>query len=146
MHRVSHQVLLPEKFWRQITRDKYFYGWILIFWHPQLSHISDYPNDVQRICAKFDDKRYFSVRFRVSDEIRTQKHEALSETHVSGWSIENMDLTDSKYVLQTLGNDWKQNPFDIQTNNCEICLELKRNAVYYISEMLLPMLVTTRLR
>ncbi|KAI1706267.1 neurotransmitter-gated ion-channel ligand binding domain-containing protein [Ditylenchus destructor] len=101
-----------------------------------------YPNDRQRICYKFDDKRYFSVRFFVSDEVHSRKHEAMSETHVAGWQVEDMEVNDSKYVIQMLG-DWKQNPFDIQTNNCELCISLKRNAVYYVSEMLCPALVTS---
>lgn len=42
-------------------------------------------------------------------------------------------------------NNWKKNPFDIQTNNCEMCFTLKRNAVYYFSEMLCPALVTSAL-
>uniref|UniRef100_A0A1I7Y6W0 ShKT domain-containing protein n=1 Tax=Steinernema glaseri TaxID=37863 RepID=A0A1I7Y6W0_9BILA len=103
-----------------------------------------YPNDYQKICYKFDDKRYFSVRFSVSDEVKSRQHEAVGETHVSGWTVESLDISDSKYVLQILG-DWRQNPFDVQTNNCEMCIGLRRNAVYYLAEMLLPALVSTAL-
>jgi hypothetical protein len=39
--------------------------------------------------------------------------------------------------------DWKQNPFDVQTNNCELCVGLRRNAVFYTTEMLIPALVNT---
>uniref|UniRef100_A0A7E4VTQ5 ShKT domain-containing protein n=1 Tax=Panagrellus redivivus TaxID=6233 RepID=A0A7E4VTQ5_PANRE len=104
----------------------------------------DYPNDYQKICYKFDDKRYFSVRFRVSPEVKSRQHEALSEAHISGWTVEDFDVTDSKYVIQILG-DWKQNPFDVQTNNCELCIGLRRNAAYYVTEILLPALVTSLL-
>ncbi|KAE9554786.1 hypothetical protein FO519_001983 [Halicephalobus sp. NKZ332] len=104
----------------------------------------DYPNDYQRICYKFNDKRYFSVRFKVSPEVKTKQHDAISEAHVSGWNIEDLDVTDSKYVVQVLGN-WKQNPFDVQPNNCELCVGLRRNAAYYVTEMLLPALVTSAL-
>jgi len=103
---------------------------------------SDYPKDYQRICYKFDDKRYLNVRFVVSEDVRNRKHEAISEAHVSGWTIEDLELTDSKYVIQILG-DWRQNPFDIQTNNCELCVGLRRNAIYYYAEMLFPAIVTT---
>uniref|UniRef100_A0AC34GPF6 ShKT domain-containing protein n=1 Tax=Panagrolaimus sp. ES5 TaxID=591445 RepID=A0AC34GPF6_9BILA len=104
----------------------------------------DYPNDYQKICYKFDDKRYFTVRFRVSPQVKNRQHEAISEAHVSGWNIVDLDVTDSKYVVQVLGN-WKQNPFDVQTNNCELCLGIRRNAAYYVTEMLLPALVNTLL-
>uniref|UniRef100_A0A914CFB4 ShKT domain-containing protein n=1 Tax=Acrobeloides nanus TaxID=290746 RepID=A0A914CFB4_9BILA len=102
----------------------------------------DYPNDYQKICYKFDDKRYFSVRFHVSPEVKNRKHEALAETHVSGWTVEDMQVNDSKYVIEMLG-DWKQNPFDVQTNNCELCLGLRRNSIYYLTEMLIPAFVTS---
>uniref|UniRef100_A0AC34QS95 ShKT domain-containing protein n=1 Tax=Panagrolaimus sp. JU765 TaxID=591449 RepID=A0AC34QS95_9BILA len=102
----------------------------------------DYPNDYQKICYKFDEKRYFTVRFKVSPEVKNRQHEAISEAHVSGWTIEDLDVSDSKYVVQVLG-DWKQNPFDIQTNNCELCIGLRRNAAYYFTGMLLPALITT---
>ena len=104
----------------------------------------DYPNDYQKICYKFNDKRYFTVRFKVSQEVKTRQHEAVSEAHVSGWNIEDLDVTDSKYIIQALGN-WKQNPFDVQTNNCELCLGLRRNAAYYVTEMLIPSLITSAL-
>ncbi|KAI6233899.1 ShKT domain and Neurotransmitter-gated ion-channel ligand-binding domain-containing protein [Aphelenchoides fujianensis] len=103
-----------------------------------------YPNDFQRICYKFDDKRYFSVRFVVSPDVKNRRHEAISETHVTGWTIEDMELTDSKYVIQILG-DWRSNPYDVQTNNCELCVSIRRNAVFYLTEMLIPALVNTAL-
>lgn len=112
------------------------------FTAPYHFEYNDYPNDYQRICYKFDDKRYFTVRFRVSDEIKDRTHEAITETHLTGWTVEDMTLKDSQYVIQILG-DWKRNPFDIQTNNCELCVTLRRNAVYYVAEMLLPALVNT---
>lgn len=52
----------------------------------------DFPNDYQRVCYKFDDKRYFSVRFTVSEDVKNHKHEAISETHVSGWTVEDMEV------------------------------------------------------
>lgn len=52
----------------------------------------NYPNDVQRICFKFDDKRYFAVRFTVADEVKSKRHEELSETHTSGWSVVSVDV------------------------------------------------------
>ena len=51
-------------------------------------------------------------------------------------------LKDSKYTVQILG-DWRQNPFDIQTTNCELCIELRRSAVYYFTEMVCPALVSS---
>lgn len=70
------------------------YLWIdFNFLAPSIYDYSTYPNDLQRICAKFDDKRYFSVRFLVPDEMRQQKRQVLSETHVSGWTIESMELS-----------------------------------------------------
>ncbi|KAI6229200.1 ShKT domain and Neurotransmitter-gated ion-channel ligand-binding domain-containing protein [Aphelenchoides besseyi] len=103
-----------------------------------------YPNDYQRICYKFDDKRYFSVRFVVSPEVKNRHRESIAETHLTGWTVEDMELTDSKYVVQILG-DWQKNPYDIQTNNCELCISIKRNAVFYLTEMLIPALVNTAL-
>uniref|UniRef100_A0A0N5C6V0 ShKT domain-containing protein n=1 Tax=Strongyloides papillosus TaxID=174720 RepID=A0A0N5C6V0_STREA len=102
----------------------------------------EYPNDYQRVCFKFDDKRYFSVRFTVSPELSNKQHAELSEVHISGWTVENLSVTDSKYVISILG-DWKRDPFDIETNNCELCIGLRRNAVYYYTEIMLPALVTT---
>ncbi|CAD5225692.1 unnamed protein product [Bursaphelenchus xylophilus] len=112
------------------------------FTAPYHFEYNDFPNDYQKICYKFDDKRYFTVRFKVSPEVKDRSHEAISETHITGWNIVDMTLTDSQYVIQVLG-DWKKNPFDVQTNNCELCVTLKRNAVYYVAEMLLPALVNT---
>ncbi|KAL3077503.1 hypothetical protein niasHS_012209 [Heterodera schachtii] len=104
----------------------------------------DFPKDRQRICYQFDDKRYFAVRFVVADEVRNKRHESIAEAHVSGWDIEQMDIQDSKYVVQLLG-DWRQNPFDIQSTNCELCVQLQRNAVYWLAELLAPALVTAAL-
>lgn len=41
--------------------------------------------------------------------------------------------------------DWRQNPFDIQSTNCELCVLLTRNAVYWLAELLAPALVTSGL-
>jgi hypothetical protein len=60
----------------------------------------DYPNDYQRICYKFDDKRYFTVRFVVAPEVKNRHREAISETHVTGWTIEDMDLTVGLFVFR----------------------------------------------
>uniref|UniRef100_A0A0N5A3D5 ShKT domain-containing protein n=1 Tax=Parastrongyloides trichosuri TaxID=131310 RepID=A0A0N5A3D5_PARTI len=105
---------------------------------------TEYPNDYQRVCFKFDDKRYFSVRFSVSPELSNKQRAELTEVHISGWTVENLSVTDSKYVISILG-DWKRDPFDIETNNCELCIGLRRNAVYYYTEIMLPALVTTLL-
>uniref|UniRef100_A0AC35U7H6 SH3 domain-containing protein n=1 Tax=Rhabditophanes sp. KR3021 TaxID=114890 RepID=A0AC35U7H6_9BILA len=102
----------------------------------------EYPNDYQRICYKFDDKRYFSVRFSVSPELASKQRAELGEVHVAGWTIEDLSVTDSKYVVSVLG-DWKKDPFDIETNNCQLCIGMRRNAVYYTTEILIPALVTT---
>nr|CAD2190133.1 unnamed protein product [Meloidogyne enterolobii] len=102
----------------------------------------DFPKDRQRICYQFDDKRYFAVKFIVSEEVRNRQHESIQDAHVSGWDIEQLDISDSKYTVQILG-DWRQNPFDIQTTNCELCIELRRSAVYYFTEMVCPALVSS---
>ena len=52
-----------------------------------------YPNDRQRICFKFDDKRYFTVRFNVAPEVRNRRRESIADTHISGWTIEDIELT-----------------------------------------------------
>lgn len=41
-----------------------------------------------------------------------------------------------------LGN-WRDDPFDVQSSNSELCLGLRRNAVYFTTEMLLPALITS---
>ncbi|KAF7638191.1 ShKT domain-containing protein [Meloidogyne graminicola] len=102
----------------------------------------DFPKDRQRICYQFDDKRYFAVKFIVSEEVKNRQHESIQDAHVSGWDIELLDISDSKYTVQILG-DWRQNPFDIQTNNCELCIELTRSSVYYFTEMVCPALVSS---
>ncbi|KAL7071932.1 hypothetical protein ACQ4LE_008804 [Meloidogyne hapla] len=102
----------------------------------------DFPKDRQRICYQFDDKRYFAVKFIVSEEVRNRQHESIQDAHVSGWDIEQLDISDSKYTVQILG-DWRQNPFDIQTTNCELCVELRRSSVYYFAEMVCPALVSS---
>ena len=56
--------------------------------------------------------------------------------------FEVFHLQDSKYTVQILG-DWRQNPFDIQTTNCELCVQLRRNAVFWFAEMLCPAAVTS---
>ncbi len=53
----------------------------------------DYPNDQQKICYKFDDKRYFTVRFVVAPEVKDRQREAIGETHVTGWSVVDMEVT-----------------------------------------------------
>lgn len=46
-----------------------------------------------QICYKFDDKRLFAVQFVVSPEVRNKQHEEVTETHVSGWIIQDLFLT-----------------------------------------------------
>jgi hypothetical protein len=76
----------------------------------------DYPKDRQRICYQFDDKRYFAVKFAIAEQVRNRQRESIQDAHVSGWNILGLDIADSKYTVQILG-DWRQNPFDIQTTN-----------------------------
>ncbi|RCN51712.1 hypothetical protein ANCCAN_02072 [Ancylostoma caninum] len=40
-------------------------------------------------------------------------------------------------------SDPRRNPFDVQSDNCELCVSLQRNAVYFTAEMLLPALITS---
>lgn len=40
-------------------------------------------------------------------------------------------------------SDWRRNPFDVQSTNGEMCIGLKRNAVYFFSEMFLPALLSS---
>jgi hypothetical protein len=58
--------------------------------------------------------------------LKDRQREAIQDAHISGWDILGLEIADSKYSVQILG-DWRQNPFDIQTTNCEICVELARN-------------------
>ncbi|CAJ0933297.1 unnamed protein product, partial [Mesorhabditis belari] len=102
----------------------------------------EFPNDLQRICYKFDDKRLLAARFSVAEEVRNKEREEFTDTRVSGWQIEGLEMNESPYTITTL-SDWHKNPFDIQTANCEMCVTLRRNAVYFVSEMLLPALLTT---
>uniref|UniRef100_A0A915LS30 ShKT domain-containing protein n=1 Tax=Meloidogyne javanica TaxID=6303 RepID=A0A915LS30_MELJA len=124
-------------------------SWDFNFVAPFNFEYQDFPKDRQRICYQFDDKRYFAVKFIVSEEVRNRQHESIQDAHVSGWDIEQLDISvrkflvlDSKYTVQILG-DWRQNPFDIQTTNCELCIELRRSAVYYFTEMVCPALVSS---
>ncbi|CAK5075661.1 unnamed protein product [Meloidogyne enterolobii] len=125
-------------------RESWGLSWLNFYWvqvwTPQLLQINAL--DRQRICYQFDDKRYFAVKFIVSEEVRNRQHESIQDAHVSGWDIEQLDISDSKYTVQILG-DWRQNPFDIQTTNCELCIELRRSAVYYFTEMVCPALVSS---
>ncbi|KHJ92740.1 shTK domain protein [Oesophagostomum dentatum] len=52
----------------------------------------DYPNDVQRVCFKFDDKRLLAVHFVVSDGVKNKEREATTDPFVSGWKIIDVDL------------------------------------------------------
>ncbi|VDN33175.1 unnamed protein product, partial [Gongylonema pulchrum] len=119
------------------------YMWLdFSFTAPYSFQYEDYPNDYQRVCFKFDDKRYFTVRFVVADEVKSKQREELTETHSTGWTLENVEVNDSKYFVQVLG-DWRRDPFDVQTSNCQLCMGLRRNAVYFTTEMLLPALTTS---
>lgn len=40
-------------------------------------------------------------------------------------------------------SDPRRNPFDVQADNGELCISLRRNAVYFTAEMLLPALITS---
>uniref|UniRef100_A0A0M3JZ43 ShKT domain-containing protein n=1 Tax=Anisakis simplex TaxID=6269 RepID=A0A0M3JZ43_ANISI len=108
-------------------------------YHFQYEH---YPNDYQKICYKFGDKNYLSTRFTVSDEVKSKKREELSNTHASGWTIESLQVQDNKYASEML-SDWRRDPYDLERTNCELCAILKRNSVYFISEMLMPSLITS---
>ncbi|VDO19728.1 unnamed protein product [Heligmosomoides polygyrus] len=110
----------------------------------------DYPNDLQKVCFKFDDKRLMAVHFTVSDGVKNKEREATTDPFVSGWKIVDVDVIkiSSKYSKESplsveALSDPRRNPFDVQTDNCELCLSLQRNAVYFTAEMLLPALVTS---
>ncbi|UMM29712.1 hypothetical protein L5515_011933 [Caenorhabditis briggsae] len=118
----------------------------------------DYPNDVQRVCYKFDDKRLLAVHFTVADGVKNKEREATTDPYVSGWKIEDVEVVsithspdnggvgpnklESPYTVEQL-SDPRRNPFDVQADNGEICISLRRNAVYFTSEMLLPALITS---
>lgn len=40
-------------------------------------------------------------------------------------------------------SNWRDDPFDVQSSNSELCLGLRRNAVYFTTEILLPALITS---
>uniref|UniRef100_A0A1I7XDI2 Neur_chan_LBD domain-containing protein n=1 Tax=Heterorhabditis bacteriophora TaxID=37862 RepID=A0A1I7XDI2_HETBA len=102
----------------------------------------DYPNDMQNVCFKFDDKRLLAVHFTVAEGVKNKEREATTDPFVSGWKIVDMDVNESPFSIEAL-SDSKRNPFDIQADNCELCVSLQRNAVYFTAEMLLPALITS---
>ncbi|PAV66509.1 hypothetical protein WR25_22530 isoform E [Diploscapter pachys] len=102
----------------------------------------DYPNDLQRVCYKFDDKRLLAVHFTVAEGVKNKQREATTDPYVAGWKIEDVEVNESPLTLEAL-SDLRRNPFDVQNDNCELCISLRRNAVYFTSEMLLPALITS---
>ncbi|KIH58700.1 hypothetical protein ANCDUO_11091 [Ancylostoma duodenale] len=161
----------------------------------------DYPNDLQKVCFKFDDKRLLAVHFTVSDGVKNKEREATTDPFVSGWKIVDVDVNgiygcgsmrigckggsqcdeaeltitiyrnggnlsagngalrgqrpkeasqrkwprspgESPLSIESL-SDPRRNPFDVQSDNCELCVSLQRNAVYFTAEMLLPALITS---
>ncbi|CAI4222105.1 unnamed protein product [Auanema sp. JU1783] len=102
----------------------------------------DYPNDEQKVCFKFDDKRLLAVHFTVSEQVKNKNREMMTDPFVSGWKISDFEVNESPFSIEAL-SDPKRNPFDIQADNCELCVTLERNAVYFTAEMLLPALVTS---
>uniref|UniRef100_A0A0K0CVM6 ShKT domain-containing protein n=1 Tax=Angiostrongylus cantonensis TaxID=6313 RepID=A0A0K0CVM6_ANGCA len=102
----------------------------------------DYPNDMQNVCFKFDDKRLLAVHFTVSDAVKNKEREATTDPFVSGWKVVDVEVKESPFSLEAL-SDPRKNPFDVQSDNCELCILLQRNAVYFTTEMLLPALVTS---
>lgn len=102
---------------------------------------SAYPNDKQECCFKIDDKRYFAVRFMVNDETKRLAQESGAETHLTGWTVDNVDVHENQYVVKVL-SDWKVDPYDVESTNCEICLRVKRNAPYYSSQLVGPAIAT----
>ncbi|VDM55274.1 unnamed protein product [Angiostrongylus costaricensis] len=102
----------------------------------------DYPNDMQNVCFKFDDKRLLAVHFTVSDAVKGKEREATTDPFVSGWKVVDVEVKESPFSLEAL-SDPRKNPFDVQSDNCELCISLQRNAVYFTTEMLLPALITS---
>ncbi|CCH63800.1 ShKT domain-containing protein [Caenorhabditis elegans] len=102
----------------------------------------DYPNDMQRVCYKFDDKRLMAVHFTVAEGVKNKEREATTDPFVSGWKIEDVEVVESPYTVEQL-SDPRRNPFDVQADNGELCISLRRNAVYFTAEMLLPALITS---
>ncbi|KAK6048674.1 hypothetical protein COOONC_13821, partial [Cooperia oncophora] len=78
----------------------------------------------------------------VSDGVKNKEREATTDPFVSGWKIVDVDVNESPFNVEAL-SDPRRNPFDVQSDNCELCLSLQRNAVYFTAEMLLPALVTS---
>ncbi|CAJ0579711.1 unnamed protein product, partial [Mesorhabditis spiculigera] len=113
-----------------------------IFTSPYSFVYEEFPTDIQRVCYKFDDKRLLAAKFSVAEEVRDKDREEFTDTRVTGWQIEGLEMNESPYTITTL-SDWHKNPFDIQAANAEMCVTLSRNAVYFVSEMLLPALLTS---
>jgi hypothetical protein len=56
--------------------------------------------------------------------------------------VDAVDVNDEQYVVQVL-SDWRHDPYDLASSNCEICVTVQRNAGFYSSHMLLPTLTTS---
>jgi len=39
------------------------------------------------------------VKFIVSEEVRNRQHESIQDAHVSGWDIEQLDISVRKFLL-----------------------------------------------
>ncbi|MFH4981319.1 hypothetical protein AB6A40_008028 [Gnathostoma spinigerum] len=121
------------------------YMWVDIrFKAPYSFRYEDYPNDYQDICYDFNDNRYMSVVFKVADEVRKQHREEVTDVHASGWTLETLTVEESPRIVEVVGN-WRKDPYDIEPSNCKICIGLRRNSVYYMTEMLMPALITSTL-
>ncbi|VDM66879.1 unnamed protein product [Strongylus vulgaris] len=65
----------------------------------------DYPNDMQKVCFKFDDKRLLAVHFTVSDGVRNKEREATTDPFVSGWKIVDVDVNVSAFLTLARGKN-----------------------------------------
>ncbi len=111
------------------------------FTAPCLFDYGSYPTDKQKCCFKFDDQRYYMVRFHVSDKAKLAAQTSAATTHVSGWTVDRAELYESRYIVKIL-SDWSKDPFDLETTNCDICVTIRRNAAYYSAEIVGPAVAT----
>jgi len=106
----------------------------------QFDH-GNYPHDVQRCCAQMDDQRTFALRIKVSDTARNSLTESLMKTHLTLWEVTSAEINENPLAVQLL-TDWKKDPYQITTSNCELCVNLRRKATYYSSELVGPAIAT----
>lgn len=76
-------------------------------------------------------------RFNVTDTARRTAQASLDKAHAPGWKLEEIKLVEHRHSVRIL-EDWRKDPYALETTNCDICITMKRRNVYYSIEITGP--------